>query len=666
MNKNTKAMLGLPLVRLAPFYALGLAAGYYGGTAVRAALIIAAAVMCAVFAAVFKKAVLCAVGLLAGVCLMWGYVLFYCEPVTSYADTTVNTEITVTEITYSSNGTQQVIGKIKLDGRTTKIRVFCDDYLSVGDTALADISLELPDEEYRVTNMAKGIYLSGSIEEFYGKSESVFSLSAAVDAVRERFIGQIRQLLDGDAESLSLAMFFGDKTLLSTELSEAITVSGVSHYTAVSGTHFTIFTAIILEIFAADRKRLKAIISVFLVPTAALFFGVTGSVLRAAVMMLIFSSAPLFNRRAEAMNTLCGAVLLITLVSPETVLDAGFAMSVLGVFGAAVIAPRIYAPLCRRMPYRRPALDWLVKAFTVSVCAMVCTSPVSISLFGGISLIGAVVSIIIMPLFFVGMISVLLFGFTGLELLAIPSSWIMEGIAAVIKLFGQARWLWLPLGFEGAAALAAVFVLLLVAAAFFTEYVFSFALNACGILAAVSMSISLYTIANRSEIHFVYDGTSGAAVVCMQDEAAVFICGGGGGLADELAECLRKNGIQTLRCVDAPELDYGGALALSELCGMVDTDVILCGDGVRSIMKQMCPQTLDYCYSTLNVGGTTITGAKASDTTAQADIVIYRSYTRSEPTSSAKLAVYISPSQRLLPENGVNISSDRDFYVKIE
>ncbi|MGN1423835.1 MAG: ComEC/Rec2 family competence protein [Oscillospiraceae bacterium] len=651
MDKNTKALLSLPAVRFAPFFAAGLLAGYYFLSVW--ILIIVAAGLFAVSMIKFRKAAVQAAGLLAGLLVMSLYSALYIAPITEYGGKTVRGELYIEEISSNSQNTQRVVAEINLGGRKTSVRVTGQIGAFVGDIVTADITLSLPPEKYRSAELANGVLLYGTAENVSRTSRRL-SLKTAIAFLRKYCISNVKSCFDGDMEAVLLSMMFGDSSQLTARLEDAFAVSGTSHFTVVSGTHFTIFAAILPELLFKKKKRVGALISVALVPLGILFFGAAPSVLRAGIMLLILNSAPLFCRRSECLNSLCVAAAAIMLFSPLTALDAGFAMSVLGVFGAAVVGPRISAVLCRRI--NRPIIKKAAGAFVISACAVICTAPVSVSLFGGISLVGALLAPILLPFLSAGMVLIMLLGFTGqafFALFALPSAAVLTYVPLF---FGQVRQLWLPLDFEGAAYIAGLSAVVVITAAFFGDEFHRLCAGMFALLTAFSVAMSLFSRENRHEINFVSSGKSAAALVCMKDEAALLISGSGSGITRTAAEYLRKNGIMHISIISAPEADYNGSSSIAALAELFGAEKIVTTQAAADALRRSdTAAEVTVGEGIFAISGTTLAAAKAGSSCSE-DIVLFSGYKRSVPENSAGLAVYFSAAQKLLPENGINIA----------
>lgn len=661
MDKNTKALLSLPAVRFAPFFAAGMLAAYHTEAA---GLIFAAAALLALSLIKFRKAAVSAAGLLAGMLVMTLYSALYIAPITEYDGKTVRGEMLVTEISSTSQDTQRLTAEINLGGRTTSVRVSGQINAEVGDIVTADITLSLPPEKYRDSELSNGILLYGSAENVSEVKSSGFSLRKAVSALRQQCISNVKACFEGDAEAVLLSMMFGEDSLLTARLSDAFAVSGTTHFTAVSGTHFMIFATVLPELFFDRKKRVGAVVSAALVPVGILFFGFSPSVIRAGVMLLIFSAAPLFCRRSECLNTLCVAASGIMLFSPSTVTDAGFAMSVLGVLGAAVVGPRIGELICGRI--RNAALRKAANAVVISTCAVICTAPVSIGISGGISLVGAFATIILLPFLSAGMTLILLLGITGQSLFAVAAFPFAQVLTHVPLLLGKVRLFWLPLDFEGADIIAGLAAAMVIIAAFFGEEFHKCCAGMFAALTAFSLAMSFYSRENRHEINFVSSGNSAAAIVCIKDEASLLISGSGSGIARTMSDCLRKNGITRLNIISAPDADFSGALSIAQLYEIFGAETIVTSEyGAETLRREEVSAALSVGDGIIDISGTTLAAAKAGSKCSE-DIVLYYGYTREAPENNAGTAVYFSSAQKLLPENGINISGKDVFTLELE
>ena len=660
MEQRYRAVFSLAAVRFAPFLAAGMLLAYFAGSvlvwAIPAAVILTAA------AAVKKSGLAaCFAGFFAGLLLMTLHVNFYCKPILSYAGETVRAEFTVTEILEITGNRADFVGRINLGGLSANVRLSGERLVEEGSFCEATISLDIADSQYITQNLAKEILLSGDVEEFHAISPAKPSFSTVIGAVRRELSAALRENVQGESGEIASAILFGEDELLTQTFSEQVKISGIAHYTAVSGAHFAILAAVLLQIIPQNRRKLKAVLSIFTAAAAVVFFGATASVMRASAMFIITAAAPLFRRKSETLNTLCLAVSALLLISPGAVLDIGFAMSVLGVFGAGVLSPKISEKLCELLPEKAKFLSGPVKALCCSFCALVCTAPISVAVFKGISLCAVLTSILVMPLMAVGMTFMLLLGVTGSSVLGVPIDLSMRAVSFIVKFFGQARGLYLSLDFTGAWILAAVCAVLLTVAAFGNFKTMRRCFEGTAAVVLASMLISLYTVENRREMRFVGNYSTSAAVAFRGREAVVFVSGSGSGLADDISRCLRERGAVKIAVLAAFEADFDGALSLKELTELVETDEIFTSEIAQSVLKDA---KIVENPARLSLNGVTIACAKAGDRETAADFVLFHG-TSKRTENSAGTAIFFANSNRALPENAVNIRVARDFSVPL-
>ena len=655
-------MLSLPFVRFAPFFAAGMLTVYLGGSTLGAIVIAAAAAALICFAVKKKKAVLCAAGAICGVLLMTAYMKLYCEPILEYAGKTVNAQIFVRDITERSGQSEEIIAEVKLNGRTAKLRLSCEEALP--EDYIAEVTAELDEvSDPTADDLSNGILLSGEITEIRSSEYAGADMYSVFRVIRKNFYGALAENVFGDSEDLAAAMLFGDSAKLSPKYTEYLRVSGAAHYTAVSGAHFAGLAAALLAVIPQRRRKTRFIFSIMFAPAGVLFYGVSPSVLRASVMFFLYGLGMLLHRKSHPLNSLCIAVTVIPIFSPFTIVDAGFAMSVRGVFGVGVVGPALSEKLCEFIPDRaKRALSPIVTALACSVCAVICTSPISAALFKSVSLSGAVTSLLLVPFMTVAMMFMLLLGAVGIRLFAIPIDWSMKAAAFIVRVFGKCRALSLALDFRGAWILTALLALVITICAFGELKTFSRFIKVAGVLAIAIPVVSIILISNRHEVRFVGNTYSSAAVVFNKNSAAVFIAGGGDGLSVSISRVLREHGAVKITTLAAFDADYGGALAIKELSEMLPIEEVQSNGLAKGLLPEL--NVVTEHSEVFSADGVTIAAATVSDA-PKADILLYGGSMKDITESPAKAAVYFSKTEYELPDNFYNARSDSELCVKL-
>lgn len=566
--------------------AAGMILAYFCSGGVCAVFIVFAAAF-AVYLFIKRHALaLCAVGAVVGIFIASLYMQLYFTPITEYSGKSVQGEFVVTEIRRVSGDHQEITVKMTLGGRTAKVALNCETRLTEGQTARAKITFGEFDEEYKLYAMANGILLSGSAEELEIISGEVAE-EGLLRTIRAGFIGTVEENLFSEERALAKAMLFGDDGELSQSARERLRICGAAHFTAVSGAHFAVFGAVMLGMIPPKKRRTRAVFLLMFAPMAIVFFGPGVTVMRAAVMFVINGAAVLFRRSADPLNTLCAAFVILALFSPGIILDIGFAMSVFGVFGVAVVGTRLSEKLCGLISGKAKALSPMITALAVSASAVVCTAPLSTAFFKGVSLTGTLISILLTPLMMVGAVSATLTAVTGAGFFALPLAAAMKLSNGIITLVGNIRIAWLPLNFSGAWIIAALFAVILTIGAFHSMRLLRTSAVCMAMITVFCFAESAYISKSRN-ITVRVENTSGSAEIVISDgKADVVIDGSGGGLAEKISRCLRENGAHSISVLTAHDADFTGALAVKELSELVEIGYVDSNEIVTAVLNSV-------------------------------------------------------------------------------
>jgi len=167
-----------------------------------------------------------------------------------------------------------------------------------------------------------------------------------------------------DVRAALKALLLGEKQELSPKIERTFQACGIYHVLVVSGQHVAILAGALLGGFTF--LRFPRSVSVLLTMSALLLYcfitECQPSVVRATVMTFCFLIVLTFDRDRSLLNSLSVAALLILLVDPFWLFDAGFQLSFLAVLAIGLIG----LPVLRRttLPYRNalwrleePSLD---------------------------------------------------------------------------------------------------------------------------------------------------------------------------------------------------------------------------------------------------------------------------------------------------------------------
>ena len=255
----------------------------------------------------------------------------------------------------------------------------------------------------RFSDIAKGIYLRGSIKEFekitITKQDEKPLYYYALQA-RKRIFDIIDNTFSSSTAPFMKALLVGDKSALSFEDREVFRNAGITHILVASGFHLSVLTWLIsslLMLLFRCRKNTAAIFCAVFVFAYMAVVGFTPSIMRAGIMMIISLLGLFAFRQADPINSLGAAVLLICFINPYAVCDTGFLLSVTASLGILVLGDRltkkVYEVLCPLgnsdksikaevfFDDHKRGIKTIISAVTIPVSALVFTYPVTIVCF---------------------------------------------------------------------------------------------------------------------------------------------------------------------------------------------------------------------------------------------------------------------------------------------
>ena len=225
-----------------------------------------------------------------------------------------------------------------------------------------------------------------------------------VSAYRVRV--RITALFAEDTEAFVRALLTGDRSGLSYETRNQMSVAGISHVVAVSGLHVSLIVGLV-QLLCLRRRRLASVVSIAAMLFFAAMLGFPASVVRAVVMNSMLLLAPLLRRENDAPTALGFALLLLLMENPWAVADVSLQLS----FGATAGIVLWARPLQRwqekkflseRFRKRHRCLTRLARGMfsiqAMSLSASVFTTPLVAYYFGTVSLIAPVTNLLLLTL----------------------------------------------------------------------------------------------------------------------------------------------------------------------------------------------------------------------------------------------------------------------------
>ena len=195
---------------------------------------------------------------------------------------------------------------------------------------------------------------------------------------------------------LAAGIVVGLRDRVDRSLAADFTTVGASHIVAISGWNIAIVAASVAALAGTWARRRRALLTAVAIVTYVVFAGASPSVVRAAAMAGVVLVARESGRAGRAAAALGWAAVILLLVDPALVSDAGFQLSTLATAGILAWATPLNADLRRRAPARLP--DWLVECLAVSLAAQAATLPVVLLVFGRLAIISPVINLAVVPI----------------------------------------------------------------------------------------------------------------------------------------------------------------------------------------------------------------------------------------------------------------------------
>ena len=195
---------------------------------------------------------------------------------------------------------------------------------------------------------------------------------------------------------LAAGILIGLRDLVDRDLAATFTTAGVSHVVAISGWNIAIVAAAVGACAGRLGRRRRSVVTVLAIVAYVVVAGASASVVRAGVMAGVVLLARETGRAGQAATALGWTVVVLLLVDPGLVLDAGFQLSALATAGLIAWATPIGGFLERVSRHRLPG--WLTENLGVSLAAQAATLPLILASFGRLSLVAPAVNLIVVPL----------------------------------------------------------------------------------------------------------------------------------------------------------------------------------------------------------------------------------------------------------------------------
>ena len=227
--------------------------------------------------------------------------------------------------------------------------------------------------------------------------------------LRGKITAALNAQFSGTNLAMAKAILVGDKSGMTDDFTDAVSKTGLSHVFAVSGLHLGIILSLVLFVMLPVFRR-ERLVRLLCIPVILLFMlicGLSPSVQRAGIMLILFCLSSLFFRDGDSLAALAAAAGVMVLANPLVVYSTGAQLSFAASLGIVLFEKHITP----RLGFIK--IKYLRDLFSVSLSAQIFVIPITAMSFHQFVFLGLLANIIAVPLLPVviagGFLSVLCF-----------------------------------------------------------------------------------------------------------------------------------------------------------------------------------------------------------------------------------------------------------------
>ncbi|MBS1571315.1 MAG: ComEC/Rec2 family competence protein, partial [Bacteroidetes bacterium] len=248
------------------------------------------------------------------------------------------------------------------------------------------------------------------------------------------------------SKEFAKGIILADRTEMGQEMTEDFSKTGLVHFLAISGTHmiviFWLISFVLMKLFPRNLKKLAIVLSLIFIWVFTVFIDYGSSVVRSALMLTVYYSFSMLNRKPDVLHSLSLAGFILLVANTQSLFDVGFQLSFLAVLGIYWLNPSFE----KLFPKPRNNFQkFFISITSVSISAQLATLPLVIYYFHQYSVLSIFVNILIVPfseiIIIFSLLMTLLLGI-GLEIKWID--WLFDRVVTilmeVIHFFSKIDW----------------------------------------------------------------------------------------------------------------------------------------------------------------------------------------------------------------------------------
>ena len=302
--------------------------------------------------------------------------------------------------------------------RGERVLLYCNEQVmpKLHQTVCSDVeyrALYTTQQGYRADGAFLQAYPTNYDENAMTVTDSPRFWRTALDPLRERLLDNIRTRLNTEEGAVLAGICLGEKSGISEQTMTLFRRAGLPHVLVVSGLHLSVIStgAYMLLRWLIRRRRIASGLTMILVLFFMAIVGFTPSVVRAGVMCLVMLSGQLFTRRADGLNSMGLALIILLATNPYGLLDVGLQLSFAAAGGVLCLARPLEERLCSHR-----VVKLFASGLAVTLAASLPTLPLLGYYFGEVSVVSPLANLLAVAVAGVA----LTFGWIGTLLATIP------------------------------------------------------------------------------------------------------------------------------------------------------------------------------------------------------------------------------------------------------
>lgn len=497
-------------------------------------------------------------------------IAFYYQPSVDYDGKTCNVSAQFTDYPEYRYGNYYFDAKtLEIDGEKVehKLRLV---FSSFPDAEPFDIVngeftfyvLGSSSEDFLASNKANGVFIGAypndGIYEITRVPENEKPFMKFIVEARRSINNAISKSVPGESGALASALIIGDKSYLSDNLQSDFRLSGITHIICVSGFHLSLWAMIILEVlkFFKVKEKIASVVSAFGVVMFMLIAGMTYSVLRSGIMMLLYLMANVIWKKRDSLNSLGFAMTAIAVYNPFAMGSVGLQLSALSSLGLILFSQNIKPKTDDFIS--RIDNEWLVgmlkpliTALCVPIVASLFTLPVSMGLYDEFNFAVFASNLIAVPVaslcIFSGAIAAVFSGFVPSipNIFAFSTDFFASLLIKIARIFGDFDLLTFRADSDTHRIMICGIFLVCALSAFIAyagKNVFRITCVLCAFILVFGLLTSSVTIDYETRITVVDVGNGSAVFISKDGENMLIGCGGTAfSGAEKISDVIVKN-----------------------------------------------------------------------------------------------------------------------------